>query len=68
MRENGTKVLTEENEGLLLTISEQELEQIVCEMKTDTTPGPDGFSSCLFQEVLAADKAWGTPHCQRLHP
>ncbi|KAK1697110.1 hypothetical protein QYE76_013807 [Lolium multiflorum] len=43
------KVSTEENEGLALTFSEQELEEIVKDMKSDTAPGPDGFSVLFFK-------------------
>ena len=32
-----------ENEAIILTFTETELETIVMEMKTNTAPGPDGF-------------------------
>jgi hypothetical protein len=44
------RVSTTENEGLLLTLSEQDLEQIVKEMKTDTAPWPDGFLVAFFKK------------------
>jgi hypothetical protein len=44
------RVSSTENEGLLLTLSEQELEQIVKDMKSDTAPGPDGFPVMFFKK------------------
>jgi hypothetical protein len=32
-----------DNAAILLTYTEEELEEIVNEMKTETAPGPDGF-------------------------
>jgi hypothetical protein len=50
MWEAGAKVSAEENEGLLLTLSELELEHVVKDMKTDTAPGPDGFPVAFFKK------------------
>jgi mannosylglycoprotein endo-beta-mannosidase len=50
MWENGLKVSTEENEGPMLTLSEQDLEQIVREMKTDTAPGSGVFPLSFFKK------------------
>jgi hypothetical protein len=50
MWETGVKVYAEENEGLLLTLSELELEQVVKEMKTDMAPMPDGFLVAFFKK------------------
>jgi hypothetical protein len=50
MWETGVKVYAEENEGLMLTLSELELEQVVKEMKTDTPPVPDGFLVAFFKK------------------
>jgi hypothetical protein len=43
------KVSAEENEELALTFSEQELEEIVKDMKSDTAPGPDSFPVHFFK-------------------
>jgi hypothetical protein len=44
------RVSRAENEELLRTYSKDELEQIVCEMKSDTAPGPDGFPTLFFKK------------------
>ncbi|KAK1650153.1 hypothetical protein QYE76_067958 [Lolium multiflorum] len=43
------RVSDEENVGLECTFSEDELEAIVKDMKTDTAPGPDGFPMVFFK-------------------
>jgi mannosylglycoprotein endo-beta-mannosidase len=43
------QVSSAENEALCLTFSEDELEQVIQEMKTDTAPGPDGFPVLFFK-------------------
>ncbi|KAK1616897.1 hypothetical protein QYE76_022414 [Lolium multiflorum] len=45
----GGRVSDEENAGLARTFSEEELEAIVKDMKTDTAPGPDGFPVAFFK-------------------
>ena len=43
------RVSLEENERLALTFSEEELEEVVKDMKLDTAPGPDGFPVPFFK-------------------
>jgi hypothetical protein len=50
MWESAPRVSPVENEGLLLTLSEQELELIINDMKSDTAPGPDGFLVVFFKK------------------
>jgi hypothetical protein len=50
MWEAAPRVSAIENEGLLLTLSEQELEQIVKEMKIDTMLGPYGLPVVFFKK------------------
>jgi hypothetical protein len=50
MWEFQARVSDEENEGLLCTVSEQELEQIMQDMKSDTALGPDGFTVRFFKK------------------
>jgi hypothetical protein len=50
MWESAPRVSPAENEGLLLTLSEQELELIVKDMKSDTALGPDGFPVIFFKK------------------
>ena len=49
-------VSTAENEALLLTFSEVELEAIVMDMKSNTAPGPDGFPVSFFKSFWSACK------------
>ncbi|KAK1666668.1 hypothetical protein QYE76_054827 [Lolium multiflorum] len=55
------RVSQEENENLMRTFSEKELEMIVLEMKADTAPGPDGFPVFFFK------KFWGLVKLGVLH-
>jgi hypothetical protein len=50
------RVSDEENVGLACTFSEEELEAIVKDMKTDTAPGPDGFPVVFFKRFWAQVK------------
>ena len=45
-----TRVSDEENNSLLLTFSEEELERLVMDMKVNTAPGPDGFPVAFFKK------------------
>jgi hypothetical protein len=53
MWDAGEKVSDQENIGLLLTLSELELELIVKDMKTNMVSGLDGFPVAL-KKALAA--------------
>jgi mannosylglycoprotein endo-beta-mannosidase len=44
------RVSDEENANLAPTFSEVELEGVIKAIKTDTTPGPDGFPVAFFQK------------------
>jgi hypothetical protein len=55
------RVSQEENENLMLTFSEKELEAIIMGMKSDTAPGPDGFPVFFFK------KFWGLVKMGVLH-
>jgi hypothetical protein len=44
------RVSEAENQELLRTFTEQELESLVMEMKFDTAPGPDGFPVSFFKK------------------
>ena len=44
------RVSAEDNVKLMLTFSETELENLVMDMKTNTTPGPDGFPMAFFKK------------------
>lgn len=49
-----TKCVSQEDNAVLLTPhSMQDLKELVMPMNPDSSPGPDGFSSCFFQ---SADK------------
>jgi hypothetical protein len=50
MWNSAPRASAEENEGLLRTLSENELERIVKDMKSDTAPGPDGFPVVFFKK------------------
>jgi hypothetical protein len=50
MWNSAPRASAEENEGLLRTLSENELEMIVKDMKSDTAPGPDGFPVVFFKK------------------
>jgi hypothetical protein len=50
------RVSQEENDNLMRTISEKELEAIVIDMKSDTAPGPDGFPVFFFKKFLGLVK------------
>jgi hypothetical protein len=50
MWNSAPRASAEENEGLLHTLSENELEIIVMDMKNDTAPGPDGFPIVFFKK------------------
>jgi hypothetical protein len=45
------RVTEENNERLLLTFTEAELDSIVGDMKSATAPGPDGFPTILFKRL-----------------
>ena len=44
-----TRVSDQENNSILLTFSEDELERLVMDMKVNTAPGPDGFPVSFFK-------------------
>ena len=44
MWNTGGRVSDEENEELMLTYLEKELDEVLANMKVDTAPGPDGFA------------------------
>jgi hypothetical protein len=50
------RVSDEENVGLARTFSEEELEAIVKDMKTETAPGPDGLPVAFFKRFWAQVK------------
>jgi hypothetical protein len=58
----------EENLNLALTFSKAELSEILKAMKTDTTPGPDGFPVDFFPEMMAACETRGFTYSKRFHP
>ncbi|XP_071683729.1 uncharacterized protein [Lolium perenne] len=45
----GARVTDQENEALLRSFSMEELEEVLKDTKTDTAPGPDGFSVSFFK-------------------
>jgi hypothetical protein len=55
------RVSQDENEILMRTFTEKELEAIVMDMKSDTAPGPDGFPVFFFK------KFWGLVKMGVLH-
>jgi hypothetical protein len=58
---NENRVSQEENDNLMRTYSEKELEEIVMDMKSDSAPGPDGFPVFFFK------KFWGLVKLGILH-
>jgi hypothetical protein len=55
------RVSQEENDNLMRTFSEKELEDIVMDMKSDSAPGPNGFPVFFFK------KLWGLVKLGILH-
>jgi mannosylglycoprotein endo-beta-mannosidase len=49
--EESERVSGAENEDLMRTLTEQELEGIVMSMKSDTAPGPDGFPVGFLKKI-----------------
>jgi hypothetical protein len=45
----GARITDQENEALLRSFSMEELEEVLKDTKTDTAPGPDGFSVSFFK-------------------
>jgi hypothetical protein len=58
---NENRVSQEENDNLMRTFSEKELEELVMDMKSDSAPGPDGFPVFFFK------KFWGLVRLGVLH-
>jgi hypothetical protein len=51
------RVLREENENLLRTFSQEELDEVLKETKVDTAPGPDGFPVVFYKRCWPWIKA-----------
>ncbi|RLN39154.1 hypothetical protein C2845_PM01G41450 [Panicum miliaceum] len=60
-------VSEEDNQNLIREFTMTELEQAVKEMKSDSAPGPDGFSTLFFKEFWDLCKADILEMLQNLH-
>ena len=47
------RVTDEENEELMLTFSEKDLDEVLASMKVDTAPGPDGLPVIFYKSFWA---------------
>ncbi|KAK1617943.1 hypothetical protein QYE76_023460 [Lolium multiflorum] len=52
------RVSEEENEGLMLSFTGEELDSVLAGMKVDTAPGPDGLSVIFFKKFWSLSKPY----------